>query len=129
MSISTDPTTNGAVEFGYETKNLDKLHQARGMKVFSFEDLDFSNFSFDSAFAHSYTKKVLVRNFNYIMFKIKSDNDKNCIINNLTIVYKINKIYSFNWTAQQFRSRIKTIAYCKIYNFKTDIASRKMQFL
>ena len=92
MSISTDPTTNGAVEFGYETKNLDKLHQARGMKVFSFEDLDFSNFSFDSAFAHSYTKKVLVRNFNYIMFKIKSDNDKNCIINNLTIVYKINKI-------------------------------------
>lgn len=92
MAISTDPSTNGAVEFGYETKNLDKLHQARGMKVFSFEDLDFSNFSFDSAFAHSYTKKVLVRNFNYIMFKIKSDNDKNCIINNLTIVYKINKI-------------------------------------
>lgn len=91
MTISTDPSTNGSLEFGYETKNVDKLHQARGMKTFSFDNLDFNNFSFESAFANSYTKKVLVRNFNYIMFKFKSDNDTNCIINNLTVVYKINK--------------------------------------
>ena len=92
LTISTDPSTNGYLQFGYETKNVDRLHQARGMRTFSFDDLDFNNFSFESAFANSYTKKVLVRNFNYIMFKFKSDNDTNCIINNLTVVYKINKI-------------------------------------
>ena len=80
------------MQFGYETKNVDKIHQARGMRTFSFDDLDFNNFSFESAFANSYTKKVLVRDFNYIMFKFKSDNDTNCIINNLTVVYKINKL-------------------------------------
>ena len=68
------------------------MHQARGMNTFSFDNLDFNNFSFMSAFANSYTKKVLVRNFNYIMFKFRSSNDTNCIINNLTIVYKINKL-------------------------------------
>lgn len=92
LTISTDPSTNGSLEFGYETKNLDRLHQARGMRTFSFEDLDFNNFSFESAFANSYTKKILVRNFNYIMFKFKSENDTNCIVNNFTIVYKINKL-------------------------------------
>lgn len=92
MTISTDPSTNGYLQFGYETKNVDKIHQARGMRTFSFDDLDFNNFSFESAFANSYTKKVLVRDFNYIMFKFKSDNDTNCIINNLTVVYKINKL-------------------------------------
>lgn len=92
LTISTDPSTNGKLEFGYETKNLDKMHQARGMNTFSFDNLDFNNFSFMSAFANSYTKKVLVRNFNYIMFKFRSSNDTNCIINNLTIVYKINKL-------------------------------------
>lgn len=92
LTISTDPSTNGYLQFGYETKNVDKLHQARGMRTFSFDDLDFNNFSFESAFANSYTKKVLVRDFNYIMFKFRSDNDTNCIINNLTVVYKINKL-------------------------------------
>lgn len=92
LTISTDPSTNGKLEFGYETKNLDTMHQARGMNTFSFDNLDFNNFSFMSAFANSYTKKVLVRNFNYIMFKFRSSNDTNCIINNLTIVYKINKL-------------------------------------
>lgn len=92
LTISTAPSTNGYLQFGYETKNIDKLHQARGMRTFSFDDLDFNNFSFESAFANSYTKKVLVRDFNYIMFKFRSDNDTNCIINNLTVVYKINKL-------------------------------------
>lgn len=91
VTISTDPSTNGALEFGYETRNIDKFHQARGMRTFSFENFDFNNFSFETAFANSYTKKVLVRNFNYIMFKFRSDNSANCIINNFTVRYKINK--------------------------------------
>lgn len=91
IAVSTDPSTNGALEFGYETRNLDRMHKARGMQTFSFDNMDFNNFTFETAFANSYTKRVLARNFNYIMFKFKSDNDKNCIINNLTIVYKINK--------------------------------------
>ena len=91
ITISTDPSTNGSLQFGYETRNLERMHQARGMQTFSFDDMDFNNFTFESAFANSYSKRVLVRNFNYIMFKFKSDNDKNCIINNLTVVYKINK--------------------------------------
>jgi hypothetical protein len=91
LTISTEPQVNGKMSFGYETKNVNQLISAKGVNVFSFEDLDFENFTFDTAFAHSYSIKRNVRNFNFIIFRFVSDNEYNCAVNSFTIIYKINK--------------------------------------
>lgn len=91
MTISTEAKVNGKLSFGYETKNADKLINAKGLNVFSFENFSFEEFSFDTGFANSYSIKVKERNFNFIMFRFISDNDCDCAINNFTIIYKINK--------------------------------------
>ena len=91
MTISTEPEVNGRLSFGYETRNVNKLIGAKGINVFSLENISFENFSFDTYFANSYTVKCNERNFNFIMFRFFSDDDCDCIVNNFTIVFKINK--------------------------------------
>lgn len=91
MVISTEPEVNGKLSFGYETRNVNKLINAKGINVFSFDNFSFENFSFDTGFANSYSVKCNERNFNFIIFRFISDNDSNCIVNTFTIVYKINK--------------------------------------
>ncbi len=91
MTISTEPEVNGKLSFGYETKNVNKLLNAKGINVFSFENLSFENFSFDTGFASSYSIKNNERNFNFIIFRFVSDNEFNCAVNNFTVIYKINK--------------------------------------
>lgn len=91
LAISTEPKVNGRLSFGYETRNISGNLNAKGLDTFSFDDLNFEDFAFDTEFATSYTVKVKVRNFNYIIFRFISDNDADCAINNFTIVYKINR--------------------------------------
>lgn len=91
MVISTEPEVNGKLSFGYETRNVNKLINAKGINVFSFDNFSFENFSFDAGFANSYSVKCNERNFNFIIFRFISDNDSNCIVNTFTIIYKINK--------------------------------------
>lgn len=91
LTISTEPEVNGQLSFGYETRSIDKLLKAKGINVFSFENLSFENFSFDTGFASSYSVKVKERNFNFIIFRFISDNEYDCAINTFTISYKINK--------------------------------------
>lgn len=100
IAITLDPTYRGVVQFGYETKIVTSLLQARQIqsaasetrsRYFTFEDIDFNNFSFDTAFASSYTKKIRVRNFNYIMFKFKSSDDKCAAVHSINLTYKIYK--------------------------------------
>ena len=91
LTISTEPEVNGQLSFGYETKSVNKLLEAKGINVFSFEDLSFENFSFDTGFASSYSVKVKERNFNFIIFRFVSDNEYDCAINTFTVLYKINK--------------------------------------
>ena len=91
MVISTEPEVNGKLSFGYETRNVNKLINAKGIHVFSFDNFSFENFSFDTGFANSYSVKCNERNFNFIIFRFVSDNDSNCIVNTFTIIYKINK--------------------------------------
>ena len=91
MVISTEPEINGKLSFGYETRSVNKLINAKGINVFSFDNFSFENFSFDTGFANSYSVKCNERNFNFIIFRFVSDNDSNCIVNNFTIIYKINK--------------------------------------
>ena len=91
MTISTEPEVNGKLSFGYETRNVNKLINAKGINVFSFDNFSFENFSFDTGFANSYSVRSNERNFNFIIFRFVSDNDSNCIVNTFTIIYKINK--------------------------------------
>lgn len=91
MTICTEPEINGRVSFGYETRYSNRLQNAKGINVFSFDDLSFENFAFDTGFASSYTVKCNERNFNFIIFRFVSDDEYNCAINSFTILYKINK--------------------------------------
>ena len=91
LTISTEPITNGQVEFGYTTKNSEEFIESQGIHMFDFETLDFNNFSFDTSFANSYTVDIKDY-FNFIQFFFKSDNDKSCAIHGLTINYKINSM-------------------------------------
>ncbi len=91
MTISTEPEVNGDLQFGYETRSVEKMLNAKGINVFSFENLSFENFTFETGFASSYSVKCNERNFNFIMFRFISDNEYNCAVNSFTAVYKINK--------------------------------------
>ena len=91
MTICTEPEINGRVSFGYNTRYSSRLQAAKGINVFSFDDLSFENFTFATGFASSYTVKCNERNFNFIIFRFVSDDEYNCAINSFTILFKVNK--------------------------------------
>ena len=100
ITIQVDSSANGLVNFGYETRKVDSMLESKQVKrttdaekqlVFSFDDIDFNNFTFETAFASSYTKKMHERNFNYIIFKWISKDDKNSAVNSIGVVYHLCK--------------------------------------
>lgn len=98
ITVVSDQTVNSTISVGYETRSiLGLLNNNRGSfkeqrtPSFDLSNLDFEEFSFESAFTRAYTKKLKVRNFNHIMFVFKSEDDKDCAIYSLTIKYKINR--------------------------------------
>lgn len=91
LTVSADPKSGGRLEFGFETRRTSRTLLSKGMQAFSFDDLDFSNFSFETGFTSSYSVKVRERNFNYIQFRFISDSDTDCAVNSMTAIYKINK--------------------------------------
>lgn len=94
ISAATEGTTGGAIKIGYVTRQTEDMVNLRvkGVNSIDLNNFAFDDFVFDSTFANSYTRYVNVRNFNYIMFRFLSDNDKNCAVHNLTIQYKINNL-------------------------------------
>lgn len=102
ITVCTEPEINGNVSFGYETRRVSKLMDGKGfpnmntfsqqnLNVFALDSLSFENFTFDCGYASSYSKRVNERNFNFIILKFASDNDNDCAVNDVTLVYKINK--------------------------------------
>ncbi len=91
LTVSTEPEINGNISFGYETRSVSNLIGAKGINIFSFDNLSFENFSFETGFASSYSVRLNVRNFNYIIFRFVSDSDTDCAVNDFTVTYKINK--------------------------------------
>lgn len=91
MSVAVEPQLSGKLAFGYETRNVYKMLNVKGIRRFTFDDFNFNDFSFDTGFNNSYSVRVNERNFNYIMFRFVSDSDTDCIINKFTAIYKINK--------------------------------------
>lgn len=106
LTVATEPGVDGTVTFGYETRRVwRKLEAGRALAVsaeqsdiavgggesFSFDDIDFENFTFDTAFACSYTKRMRLRNFNFILFRFGSDKEKDCAVSSVMLQYKINQ--------------------------------------
>ena len=91
MSITVDPTVRGKVRFGYDSRDVERYISSKGDAVLDFDVLNFEEFSFDTTgFATSHTVKSKLRNFNYIMFKLISDNAEDCAVCNLKAVYQYN---------------------------------------
>lgn len=90
-----EPNIEGEVKYGYLTRRKNEtiyknsaLNPSNGV---DFDDIDFTDFSFAVGFAVSRTLKTRVRNFNFIQFRIVSDTNKDCALNNFTITYNIGR--------------------------------------
>ena len=92
MAITSEAVKNGKLSFGYCTRNKNKLVEAKGINRFSFTDLSFENFSFDTGFTNSYSVRCNERNFNYIGFRFLSDSDTDCVLNAFSFMYKVNRL-------------------------------------
>lgn len=94
FTVAGEPGICGRVTFGYETRRREE-HQyiavRGGGSSFSFGDADFNDFSFDTAFATSYTKKTNVRNFNFIACRWRSEEETDSAVSGVTLIYKINR--------------------------------------
>lgn len=91
ISLTSRAGMGGRLSFGYETRLLQGAFDTVGGGGFSLEDLSFEELSFDSNFASSYSKRLNVRNVNFVIFKLASKDAEPCEINSVSIQYKINQ--------------------------------------
>lgn len=100
LSVVLSPDYHGKVRFGYETKKVTLDLMAKQIKsaeteqshhYFDFDNIDFDNFTFETAFATSYTKRIRERNINYIMFKAVMDDEQNSALMSIKVDYTIYK--------------------------------------
>jgi hypothetical protein len=92
FTVATEPGIGGLVTFGYETRRMEgTMAIPVGGEGFDFSGLDFNNFSFDASFACSFTRRMNLRNFNFIVFRFGSDVDQDCAVSGVTLQYKINR--------------------------------------
>lgn len=95
FSISFDRSSSKKLKLYYTTANKGFPNLIKDLKKqndFDLTNLTFLLFSFDQKFETSYTKNVLIRNFNYISFMLVSDDAEDFAINSISFVYKINRI-------------------------------------
>lgn len=90
MSVTAEPGIHGHMTYGYETRREMRMHELRGGQPFSLDGLSFHEFSFDTGFARSDTRRLYERGFNYITFCIRSDTDTDCAIAAIEAIYKFN---------------------------------------
>ena len=94
-TLTFEPDVEGNVKFGYLTRRSgepkDKESNLNPTNGVSFEDVDFTDFSFNVGFACSRSLKTRVRNYNYIQFRVVSDNNKDCALNNFVVTYTLGR--------------------------------------
>lgn len=99
FTVAPERIEGDNVTFGYITREIDSDHDIQQLKknlhnvVGNPMDLDALSLyllSFDT-FQTSFTKKVKVRNFNYLMWFVKSDSATDTAINSVIFDYKINR--------------------------------------
>ncbi len=93
IAITPEPVAVGEVEFGYKTRYSEREFEIAGTRLFDFNNIDFTKFTFEtSTFAKSFTKKIKIKNFNFIMFYFKSIDKNDCAVNSISITYSISKL-------------------------------------
>ena len=99
FTVGTEKYNGDNIEFGYITRELDGEHEVDRLRVsgtdivgdnFDLNKMSFITLSFNN-FTNSYTKKVKVRNFNYLMFYFRSDSPTDSAVNAVLFRYKINR--------------------------------------
>lgn len=91
FSLTMGTYQNGELRVRWETKDAITERVANGIRFFSWDDIDFEAFTFETSFTGSDSKKTKM-NFNYIVFSFCSDNDSGCSIDEFTIIYKVNNV-------------------------------------
>lgn len=102
FTVATEPGIGGLVTFGYETRRMEggllakravssNIDTYLGHEGLDFSKMDFDHFSFDASFACSFTRRMNLRNFNFIVFRFGSDIDQDCAVSSVTLQYKINR--------------------------------------
>lgn len=93
ITLTPESLVGGKIDFGFKTRANEGEFAVGGVSLLDFNDIDFTNFTFEtSTFAKSDTRKTNVKNFNFIQFYFKNDNDKDCVVNDLSITYSVGKI-------------------------------------
>lgn len=91
FTVFAEKIEGGDLLFGYDTRMVNELISVKGIDIFSFDNYDYTTFTYETGFVKSFTRKVKERAFNFIMFKFKSVNPADCIINSVTVRYKENR--------------------------------------
>ncbi|MDY4592609.1 MAG: hypothetical protein SO434_04320 [Eubacteriales bacterium] len=93
MTIAVDEQSRGKVQIGYETRRAgESIYESTSLGGFDFANIDFTEFSFLPEFDCAFTKKVMARNFNYILFKVKSETPSPCALKEIIVRYKQTKV-------------------------------------
>ena len=59
---------------------------------FDFDIFSFLLFTFNQRFETSFTRKFFIRNFNFIAFRLLSDDAEDFSVDSLSFIYKVNKL-------------------------------------
>ena len=89
ITAVVDPENSGAFYVGYETRGKNISAIVKGTGVMDFAEMSFDDLDFTSEFIKSYTKRVKTA-FNYIIFRFTGKTDTNCVLNGLSVQFKVN---------------------------------------
>lgn len=91
MTVTAESGTNSKFKFGYETRLGSMERNMEGTGRFDLENFDFNDISFETGFQNSFTVRANERNFNFIRFRIESDEAAPCAVHRISAEYKYNK--------------------------------------
>ena len=95
FTVAYDRYAPKAMKLYYTTANrgaLNLMQELKENKDFSLTDLSFVLFTYNQRFETSYTRRFLLRNFNNISFRFESSDADDFSIEEISFVYKINRI-------------------------------------
>lgn len=92
LILTGEKDLSNHLKYGIKTRfNRNDYELLRANNDLDFNQLDLQTISLDSMFASSYTKKLNIRNVNFIMFYFESDTSEDIAINSIQIEFVIHK--------------------------------------
>ena len=91
--VTPEVTSDGQISFGVKTYSTSEAFAVAGSTVFSFNNIDFANFTFSaSVFPRGYHRYLMERDKNYVQFTLSSGSTKNASVNNFSVKYTVNRM-------------------------------------